>query len=128
MITKQVIKLENDNIKDLKKQISFLKNQLKVIKKVLKNHNIKYKRKQTNNTVYNKDGIPLNSTYIGYTKKSKIPFILSVDKNGRYFIKNIEFESLSAAAEYVSGVRRSGWSFWKNINNGKTLKEMFKEI
>ncbi|RLI56702.1 MAG: hypothetical protein DRO87_07760, partial [Candidatus Thorarchaeota archaeon] len=34
------------------------------------------------------------------------------------------YKSLSAAAEAVSGVRRSGWTFWK-LPDGRTAKEAF---
>lgn len=76
--------------------------------------------------VFNKDGIPINSTYIGYSRKGDIPSILTVDENGSYYVNDKKFDSLSAAAEYVSGVRRSGWTFWRNITDNKTLKELFR--
>ena len=77
-------------------------------------------------TVFNKDGIPINSVYIGYSRKGDIPTILTVDENGNYYINDKRFDSLSAAAEYASGVRRSGWTFWRNITDNKTLKELFR--
>jgi hypothetical protein len=43
-----------------------------------------------------------------------------------YRIGNFKYASLSAAAEVVSGVRRSGWVFWK-LPSGETLKELYKK-
>ncbi len=73
----------------------------------------------------NKDGIPLNTAYTGLTSKLIHPYILIVDENGNYKIGEKQFESLSMAAEFVSGVRRSGWTFWKTFD-GRTVKEVFK--
>ena len=42
-----------------------------------------------------------------------------------YYIDNVKYYSLSAAAEAVSGVRRSGWTFWKLVD-GTTVKEAFR--
>ena len=74
----------------------------------------------------NKDGIPLNTVYTGITSKSPYPYILIVDGNGDYKIGEKSFDSLSMAAEFVSGVRRSGWTFWKTFD-GRTIKEVFKD-
>ncbi len=75
--------------------------------------------------VFNKDGIPLNSSFIGYTSSSNYPFILIINEKGNYKVGNKSFNSLSASAEFVSGVRRSGWTFWK-LFDGRTLKEVYK--
>lgn len=71
----------------------------------------------------NKDGIPIGISLIGQTEYG--PRILSVAKDG-YFVGEIQYPSLSSAAEAVSGVvRKSGWVFWK-LPNGKSLKEVYK--
>lgn len=72
----------------------------------------------------NKDGVPLNSTLIGITKG--VPYILVVNELGEYLVGNNKYHSLSAAAEAVSGVRRSGWTFWKTAE-GITVKEAFRK-
>lgn len=77
------------------------------------------------NGIYNKDGVPLNSSFVGFTKKSVYPYVLVVDKNGNYKVGDKSFKSLSASAEFVSGVRRSGWTFWK-LFDGRTMKDVYK--
>jgi hypothetical protein len=77
------------------------------------------------NDIFNKDGVPLNSSFIGFTQNSRYPYILIVDENGDYKVGSNTFPSLSASAEFVSGVRRSGWTFWKLLD-GRTLKEVYK--
>lgn len=51
-------------------------------------------------------------------------FFLTV-QHGGFYVGTTRYDSPSAAAEAVSGVRRSGWAFWK-LPDGKTLKEAFK--
>ncbi len=76
------------------------------------------------NASLNKQGIPVGTCLIG-TAKGGVPRVLSVAKDS-YFVGETEFNSLSAAAEAVSGViRKSGWVFWK-LPDGRTLKEAFK--
>lgn len=71
----------------------------------------------------NKDGIPIGISLIG--QSSFGTRILTVRKDG-YFVGAIQYPSLSAAAEAVSGVvRKSGWVFWK-LPNGKSLKEVYR--
>lgn len=70
----------------------------------------------------NKDGVPLNTTLIGYTRG--MPYILIVNELGEYLVGNAKYQSLSAAAEAVSGVRRSGWTFWMTVD-GRQAKEAF---
>ncbi len=79
----------------------------------------------TEDPLINTDGIPVNTCYIGYTKKSSCPYILVVNDKGKYVIGSDEFASLSSAAEFVSGVKRSGWTFWKTLQ-GDTLKELYR--
>jgi len=70
----------------------------------------------------NRDGIPLNTTLMGVTKG--ITYILIVNDLGEYIVGNSKYPSLSAAAEAVSGTRRSGWTFWY-ANDGRPAKEAF---
>lgn len=70
----------------------------------------------------NKDGIPINMVFLGTTFGQS--FLLTVHKFN-YSIGNKTYETLSAAAEAVSGNRRSGWAFWKGMD-GRTVKELFK--
>lgn len=74
--------------------------------------------------VLNKDGIDVNTTFIGVSKN--IPYVLCVHKEF-YTVGNKQYNTLSAAAEGVSGVRRSGWDFWRDSINGKSLKELYHE-
>jgi hypothetical protein len=73
----------------------------------------------------NKDGIPLGTLAIGTTEKSPFLNYLTVEEDG-YVVGNVIFASLSAAAEAVSKVRRSGWTFWRLLD-GRTLKEAFRD-
>jgi hypothetical protein len=72
----------------------------------------------------NKDGIPIGTTCFGGTEKSPFIYYLTVEEDG-YVVGGQKFASLSAAAETVSQVRRSGLTFWRMLN-GKTLKEVFR--
>lgn len=58
-----------------------------------------------------------------FGKSGKKEAILVVTETG-FFIGQTRYNSLSAAAKIVSGVRRSGWAFWKTMD-GKTAKEAF---
>ncbi len=71
----------------------------------------------------NRDGIPIGISLLGQSRHG--PRILSVTEDG-YYVGSNEYQSLSAAAEDVSGiVRKSGWVFWK-LPNGKSIKEVYK--
>ena len=70
----------------------------------------------------NSDGVPIGLTLLGSSMRGG-DSILTVYPEG-YYLGSNKFDSLSAAAEYVSGVRRSGWTFWRTPD-GKTLKEAF---
>jgi hypothetical protein len=70
----------------------------------------------------NKDGIPIGISLMGASIKGGIR-VLTVNNDG-YYIGITKYESLSAAAEAVSGTRRSGWTYWK-IPDGRTIKEAF---
>jgi hypothetical protein len=58
-----------------------------------------------------------------FGKSGKKEAILVVTETG-FFIGQTRYNSLSAAAKIVSGIRRSGWTFWKTAN-GETAKEAF---
>lgn len=70
----------------------------------------------------NKDGIPFYLNLIGVTHG--VPYVLTVTQDA-YYLGNRPYATLSAAAKSVSGVRRSGWTFWK-LPDGRTAKEAFK--
>jgi hypothetical protein len=46
-------------------------------------------------------------------------------RDGGFWVNNVKYDSLSAAAEAVSGVRRSGWAFWK-FADGRTVRETLR--
>lgn len=73
----------------------------------------------------NKDGIPIDISLLSNSMRGGI-HILSVKQDG-YWVGIDRYDSLSAAAEGVSGVRRSGWVFWK-VPNGKTVKEVYGKV
>jgi hypothetical protein len=70
----------------------------------------------------NKDGIPIGTSLLGQSTRGGT-YVLSV-KHNKYCIGTTEYDSLSAAAEAASGVRRSGWTFWR-IPDGRTVKEVY---
>jgi hypothetical protein len=72
----------------------------------------------------NSDNIPLNTSFIGVTRS--VPYLLIVNDLGEYVVGYKKYPSLSAAAEDISGTRRSGWTFWK-LPDGRTAKEVFKD-
>lgn len=71
----------------------------------------------------NRDGIPLNQNLIGTTRG--VPYVLTVRPDA-YYVGVRPYPTLSAAAKAVSGVRRSGWIFWR-LPDGRTAKEAFKK-
>jgi len=68
--------------------------------------------------------IPTGTILYGTTKGKKC--LLIVLGPNKMKVGNEEYPSLSAAAEAVSGVRRSGWAFWCT-EDGKTAKEFFNK-
>ena len=74
-------------------------------------------------TDLNKDGIPVNTVLIGVTCGR--PFVLTASRYD-YSVGDKRYDTLSAAAEGVSGNRRSGWVFWKTFD-GRTAKEAFNK-
>jgi hypothetical protein len=71
----------------------------------------------------NKDGIPVGIVCTGNTEKAVGDFYLFVERDG-YRVGDKKYPSLSSAAEAVSHVRRSGWTFW-HLPGGRTLKEVY---
>jgi len=84
---------------------------------------VKKTRHQDIHNVYtNKDGIPIDISLLGQSMRGGI-HVLSV-KQDKYYIGTSGYDSLSAAAEAASGIRRSGWVFWKTPD-GRTVKEVY---
>lgn len=71
----------------------------------------------------NKDGLTIGLSLIGISHLGLA--ILTVKEDG-YYIGETYYTSLSAAAEGASGVRRSGWTFWK-LADGRTIREAFRQ-
>lgn len=70
--------------------------------------------------------IPEGTVLIGITRG--VPYYCEV-RNGAFYVGITQYPTLSAAAEGVSGVRRSGWTFWKmsgGKHNGKSVKDIFR--
>lgn len=70
--------------------------------------------------------IPAGTQLVGVTKG--IPYFCTVNMDG-FWVGITKYDSLSAAAQGVSGVRRSGWAFWRfstGQNEGRTVKEVYK--
>lgn len=70
----------------------------------------------------NKVEIPEGTVLTGKTKG--LSYFMHV-KDGGFYVGITRYDSLSSAAEGISGVRRSGWTFWR-LPDGKTVKETFK--
>lgn len=99
-------------------RIKLLENKMATVLQMLNNVNTSA---MSNSETKNK--IPVGTTLIGKTKDRT--FFLTVMGEG-YNVGITKYDSLSAAAEAVSGCRRSGWAFWK-LNDGRTAKEVFKD-
>jgi len=114
-----------EEIEDLRFKLEAITEMFYALKKRFSKKGKSEKNIEKAEEVFNNDGIPLNSSFIGFTRNSSFPFILIVDENGTYKVGSKKFKSLSASAKFVSGVRRSGWTFWK-LFDGRTLKEVYK--
>ena len=116
----------------LQEQVSALKRQLDMLTAAFHSVNSVRIKDSRQHDVYagfgdfftetNKDGLPVGLSLIGQSQRGGT-HILTVDTDG-YRIGTSPFDSLSAAAEASSGVRRSGWTFWKT-HDGRTVKEVF---
>ena len=82
----------------------------------------------------NKDGIPIGiDVFADVESIGKV--VLGVERRC-YKVRHIggqdiyggkEFNSLSAAAEFFSGIKRkSGWIYWRTLTTGRTLKDAYK--
>ncbi|RLF88021.1 hypothetical protein DRN34_00360 [Thermococci archaeon] len=83
------------------------------------------KDRRENDNAYNSnsDGrIPAGTIFMGTSVRNGT-LLLTVTEDG-YCIGESKYSSLSAAAQAASGVRRSGWTFWKTAD-GRTAKEVF---
>ena len=111
------------NISDLRSKIEQL-TQIDITVKEL----LKVMKKMTDQASTNKDGIPIGTKlYAVSTVKGTFPqgkrFELTVTSMG-YKIGDVCYNSLSAAAEGVSGNRRNGWEWWKTME-GNTARKVF---
>jgi len=96
---------------------------LKEIRAVVQADHDKRVTQVLNETIKSKAmAIPEGTVLNGKTRG--LSYFLQV-KNGAFYVGNTRFPTLSAAAEAVSGVRRSGLTFWK-LDDGRTVKEVFK--
>lgn len=110
-----------------KERIALLEQQLTHMQKTMAE--ILKRMKEDESNAYegedlNRHSLPVGMVCYGVTEKSVWPVVLTVKEDG-YQVGTTLHNSLSAAAEAVSGVRRSGWTFWRTAD-GKTLKEVFK--
>jgi len=96
-----------------------------IIKEIRNQVNIQKDREITDviKSKKNDEVIPTGTVLTGNTKG--VNYFCQVKEDG-FYVGVTKYPSLSAAAEGVSGVRRSGWTFWK-LPNEKTVKEVYKE-
>jgi len=84
----------------------------------------------------NKDGIPIGTNLYAEIKidEKEVPITISAHKrfyklvnvNSNPIVSGKEFNSLSAAAEFFSRIKRiNGWTYWR-LNSGKTAREEFR--
>lgn len=73
-------------------------------------------------TTLNKDGIPVNTNLFGLSNGK--PYIAYVTATG-YILGNTHYNSLSAMAQHITGKRRNGWDFWRDLH-GRTIGEVYK--
>lgn len=113
-----------DKLRAITAAFNAMKTQLGHKEDQLETFDVYTKNVQSNKpkTKVNKDNIPVNTSLIGITRG--VPYTLTISGDGSYYVGITKFQSLSAAAQAVSGVRRSGWVFWK-LANGKTVKETY---
>jgi hypothetical protein len=124
-------KSDSEKISILEERVFYLTNALDslfAMVKDLRDDGHKEEDRKINNVIEmnkkeNKVEIPEGTVLTGKTKG--LSYFLQV-REGGFYVGITRYDSLSAAAEGVSGVRRSGWTFWR-LPDGKTVKEMFKE-
>lgn len=124
-------KTEKEKIELLEQRVYYLTNSLDSLfsmVKQLRDDVSKDKDRKISNVISEKKKeskieIPEGTVLTGQTKG--LSYFLQV-RDGGFYVGVTRYDSLSAAAEGVSGVRRSGWTFWK-LPNGQTVKEAFRE-
>ena len=94
-----------------------------LIKLVTSKQSVILKNKRQGDPNLNKDGLPLYMHFMGISRG--VPYVLTVRPDA-YYVGTTPYATLSAAAKAVSGVRRSGWTFWK-LPDGRTVKEAFNK-
>ena len=115
---------DSERLRVLEDQVSYMSRVIAALKRELKKANNAYEAEAVPEGTLNKHGIPIGTVCTGVTEKSPALFYLTVLEDG-YQVGSKIYESLSAAAQHISGVRRSGWTFWK-LSTGLTLKEVYK--
>lgn len=115
---------DSERIRILEEQIAYMGHVIEEIQKAMREANCAYAPAAASDENLNKDGIPIGTVCTGATEKSQFLLYLTVLKDG-YQVGSKIYDSLSAAAEDVSGVRRSGWTFWK-LPGGIALKDAYK--
>lgn len=116
----------NEEIQELKTRIISLENTIEELK-------TKVVQVNKEKPLINKDGIPVGLDIfsdvegIGTVTLEVLHRKYKVKKIGdNEIIEGKKFNSLSAAAEAFSKIKRkSGWIFWR-VESGKTLKEVYK--
>lgn len=122
------IKISTDDFEDMKLKLSSIAKMFHMLKgRYEKKRNLKdtIHKETDNKDVLNKDGIPIDSCYLGYKEDVECPYILVIDDKGKYNIGSNIFNNISEATEFITGDKTDGWVFWKNIE-GKTLSELYK--
>jgi len=113
-------------------EIRKLSDTLMIVTEALGDVNARLKKLE-NPDKKNKHGLPIGMEIFGKTQDDqKVSLIVNpesyqiVSLGEQHILNGKEFNSLSKAAEFFSGIKRkSGWVFWKDAN-GIKLKETFK--
>lgn len=111
--------LTNDEskIQSLEQDISIISEQINIIL-----NKVNILSRELLSRTNNEKNIPFETTFIGKTNGD---YYFLKSKNDGFYVGDSKYQSLSAAAEAVSGCRRSGWTFWK-LPDGRTAKEVFR--
>lgn len=120
----------DEKIEEMQKQILHLTNAFDSISRMVKEIRDDLRKDKDNelNEVIEKNGkegkdeIPEGTVLVGTTRG--LTYFLQV-KDGAFYVGTNKYDSLSGAALGVSGVRRSGWTFWK-LSDGRSVKEVYK--
>jgi len=120
-VEERVVRLEKENTA-FKMMFDSL---YKMVKALKDRQNIEQDKKIAEFVEKNKatKKIPIGTVLHGTSRNKS--FFLEVATDG-FIVGQVKYPSLSAAAEAVSGVRRSGLAFWK-FSNDKSVKDMVKE-